>query len=95
MSQGVPPAGGERPEVKAVREPPGVADDQVMILTVGGDAASKGAQEVMQALAGNQRTWGTAVQRGGGPQGAPLRPERHHDVRSLMHDPLSPRACGV
>jgi glycosyltransferase involved in cell wall biosynthesis len=28
-----------------------VAPDQVMILTVGGDAASKGAQEVMQALA--------------------------------------------
>src|ERR1019366_2548066 len=26
-------------------------DDQIMILTVGGDAASKGAQEVMQALA--------------------------------------------
>jgi glycosyltransferase involved in cell wall biosynthesis len=29
----------------------GVADDQIMIMTVGGDAASKGAQEVMQALA--------------------------------------------
>jgi len=28
-----------------------VADDQIMILTVGGDAASKGAQAVMQALA--------------------------------------------
>jgi alpha-maltose-1-phosphate synthase len=28
-----------------------VADDQIMILTVGGDAASKGGQEVMQALA--------------------------------------------
>jgi glycosyltransferase involved in cell wall biosynthesis len=39
------------PKVKAVRESLGVADDQVMILTVGGDAASKGAQEVMQALA--------------------------------------------
>ena len=28
-----------------------MSDDQIMILTVGGDAASKGAQEVMQALA--------------------------------------------
>jgi len=39
------------PKVKAVRESFGIADDQIMILTVGGDAASKGAQEVMQALA--------------------------------------------
>jgi starch synthase len=39
------------PKVAAVREALGVAEDQVMILTVGGDAASKGAQEVMQALA--------------------------------------------
>ncbi len=39
------------PKVSAVRETLGVAPDQVMILTVGGDAASKGAQEVMQALA--------------------------------------------
>jgi len=38
------------PKVAAVREALGVANDQVMILTVGGDAASKGAQEVMQAL---------------------------------------------
>jgi starch synthase len=37
--------------VAAVREALGVAPDQIMILTVGGDAASKGAQEVMQALA--------------------------------------------
>jgi alpha-maltose-1-phosphate synthase len=29
----------------------GISPDQLMILTVGGDAASKGAQEVMQALA--------------------------------------------
>jgi glycosyltransferase involved in cell wall biosynthesis len=35
----------------AVRETLGIAPDQIMILTVGGDAASKGAQEVMQALA--------------------------------------------
>jgi len=45
------PRSRDDPKVKAVRESLGVADDQVMILTVGGDAASKGAQEVMQALA--------------------------------------------
>jgi len=39
------------PKVAAVREALGVAPDQILILTVGGDAASKGAQEVMQALA--------------------------------------------
>jgi glycosyltransferase involved in cell wall biosynthesis len=38
------------PKVSTVREALGVAPDQLMILTVGGDAASKGAQEVMQAL---------------------------------------------
>ena len=38
------------PKVQAVRESLGVAPDQIMILTVGGDAASKGSQEVMQAL---------------------------------------------
>jgi starch synthase len=39
------------PKVASVRESLGIAPDQIMILTVGGDAASKGAQEVMQALA--------------------------------------------
>lgn len=39
------------PKITAVREALGVSPDQLMILTVGGDAASKGAQEVMQALA--------------------------------------------
>jgi glycosyltransferase involved in cell wall biosynthesis len=39
------------PKVSAVREALGVAPDQIMIMTVGGDATSKGAQEVMQALA--------------------------------------------
>lgn len=39
------------PKVNSVREALGVAPDQIMILTIGGDAASKGAQEVMQALA--------------------------------------------
>jgi alpha-maltose-1-phosphate synthase len=41
----------EHPKVKAVREMLDLKPDQIMILTVGGDAASKGAQEVMQALA--------------------------------------------
>jgi alpha-maltose-1-phosphate synthase len=39
------------PKILAVREALGISHDQLMILTVGGDAASKGAQEVMQALA--------------------------------------------
>jgi alpha-maltose-1-phosphate synthase len=39
------------PKVRAVREALGVDPDEIMILTVGGDATSKGAQEVMQALA--------------------------------------------
>jgi alpha-maltose-1-phosphate synthase len=38
------------PQVQVVREALGVAPDDIMILTAGGDAASKGAQEVMQAL---------------------------------------------
>lgn len=40
-------------KVSTVREALGVSPEQVMIMTVGGDAASKGAQEVMQALALN------------------------------------------
>ena len=43
----------DHPKIVAVRETLGVAPEQIMILTVGGDAASKGAQEVMQALAIN------------------------------------------
>jgi len=38
------------PKIQAVRESLGVSSDQLMILTVGGDAASKGAQEVMLGL---------------------------------------------
>jgi glycosyltransferase involved in cell wall biosynthesis len=45
------PRSRDDPKVRAFRETLGVADDQILILTVGGDAASKGAQEVMQALA--------------------------------------------
>lgn len=40
------------PKILAVRESLGVSPEELMILTIGGDAASKGAQEVMQALAG-------------------------------------------
>lgn len=39
------------PKILAVRASLGIKPDELMILTVGGDAASKGAQEVMQALA--------------------------------------------
>ncbi|QOY86464.1 glycosyltransferase family 4 protein [Paludibaculum fermentans] len=45
------PRGADDPKVQSIREALGVGDGQQMILTVGGDAASKGAQEVMRALA--------------------------------------------
>ncbi len=45
------PRSRDDPKVRSIREALGVTDDQIMVLTVGGDAASKGAQEVMQALA--------------------------------------------
>lgn len=38
------------PGVKTVRQMLGVEEDELMILTVGGDVTSKGAQEVLQAL---------------------------------------------
>jgi glycosyltransferase involved in cell wall biosynthesis len=38
-------------KVQSIREAFGISEDQLMILTAGGDGASKGAQEVMQALA--------------------------------------------
>lgn len=41
------------PKVTAIRESFGINPDEIMVLTVGGDAASKGAHEVMQALAIN------------------------------------------
>ena len=47
------PFSNDDPKIQAVRESLGISPDQLMILTVGGDAASKGAQEVMQALAIN------------------------------------------
>ncbi|MDO8684110.1 MAG: glycosyltransferase family 4 protein [Armatimonadota bacterium] len=39
------------PEVRAVREALGVAEDEKLILTIGGDGASKGSREMMRALA--------------------------------------------
>lgn len=45
------PLDKNNPKIVAVREALGIAPNQILILTVGGDAASKGAQEVMQALA--------------------------------------------
>ncbi len=39
------------PKIVAVRESLGIQPDELFIFTLGGDAASKGAQEVMQALA--------------------------------------------
>ena len=45
------PFSKDDPKITAVRESLGIPPDQLMILTVGGDAASKGAREVMQALA--------------------------------------------
>ncbi len=39
------------PKVTSIRESLGIAPDEIIIMTIGGDAASKGAQEVMQALA--------------------------------------------
>lgn len=41
----------DHPRVKIVRQALGVADDEKLILTIGGDAASKGSQEMMMALA--------------------------------------------
>ncbi len=45
------PHNKEDPKILAIRESLAITPDQLMILTVGGDAASKGAQEVMRALA--------------------------------------------
>jgi glycosyltransferase involved in cell wall biosynthesis len=39
------------PRVRAARAALGVREDQLLILTIGGDAASKGGREVMRALA--------------------------------------------
>ena len=39
------------PKLTSIRDTLGISSDQLVILTIGGDAASKGAQEVLQALA--------------------------------------------
>lgn len=39
------------PNIACIRQALGIGPEEIMLLTVGGDAASKGAQEVMQALA--------------------------------------------
>lgn len=44
------PVSKSDPKVLAVREALGIEPDELMILTVGGDAASKGGREVMRAL---------------------------------------------
>ena len=41
----------DHPKVRAIREILGAADDEKLILTIGGDGASKGSQEMMAALA--------------------------------------------
>jgi alpha-maltose-1-phosphate synthase len=45
------PCPADDPRLTAIREVCGVGPGELMILTAGGDAASKGGQEVMQALA--------------------------------------------
>lgn len=45
------PRAPDDPPVRAIRELLGVRPDQQLILTMGGDGASKGAREVMEALA--------------------------------------------
>ncbi|HEX7553073.1 MAG TPA: glycosyltransferase family 4 protein, partial [Geothrix sp.] len=45
------PRSPDDPKVRAVRDSVGVPSDELLILTVGGDAASKGGREVMEALA--------------------------------------------
>lgn len=45
------PFAKDDPKIRAVRESLGMLPEEIMILTVGGDAASKGAREVMQGLA--------------------------------------------
>jgi glycosyltransferase involved in cell wall biosynthesis len=45
------PRSADDPKVASVRQAFGVREDELMLLTVGGDAASKGAREVMPALA--------------------------------------------
>jgi len=45
------PRSKDEPKVREIRKVWGIKEDEIMILTVGGDAASKGGREVMRALA--------------------------------------------
>jgi starch synthase len=54
------------PQVAAIRQIYNIQPDELMILTVGGDAASKGGQEVMKALAGISGKSGTNPKPGRG-----------------------------
>lgn len=45
------PVERSHPKIQGVRENLHIRDDELMLLTIGGDAASKGAREVMEALA--------------------------------------------
>lgn len=49
------PLSQRNPKIRAIRESLDIVPEQLMILTVGGDAASKGGQEVMHALAAIDR----------------------------------------
>jgi starch synthase len=50
-TDGFIPRSPDEPKVRAVREALGISPEELLILTVGGDAASKGGREVMAALA--------------------------------------------
>lgn len=50
-TQSFAPIPRDHPKVMAVREALGIASDEKLILTIGGDGASKGSREMMRALA--------------------------------------------
>jgi starch synthase len=50
-TDGFIPRSSDEPKVRAAREALGVSPEELLILTVGGDAASKGGREIMAALA--------------------------------------------
>ncbi len=45
------------PEIKKIRSDLGIADDEIMIFTAGGDVTSKGAQEMFKALSKIDKTF--------------------------------------
>lgn len=75
-------------KVVAVREVLGVSPDELMILTIGGDATSKGAQEVMQALSlidGNVPAWKYVCK---------VWPQRRTEIQNLIDRKLA-RKLGI